>query len=84
MSFSRLLIVSTSLAALVSLDALAQTAAPADPAVNVTATPSAAGSRPVTHDEFAALLRETLMAQPEMLKDAVQKLREKQEAEAKQ
>jgi protein-disulfide isomerase len=87
MPFSRFLIVSVSLVTLVSFHAAAQTvAAPATiaaPAV-VPAAPVSAGSRPVTHDEFSALLRETLMAQPEMLKDAVQKLREKQEVEAKQ
>jgi protein-disulfide isomerase len=76
MSFSRFLTISTALA-LLPLAATAQSAAPATPA----AAPSDA--RPVTRGELPGLIREALMSNPEMIKEAVQKLREKQEAEAK-
>lgn len=82
-------------AALLPFAAAAQT--PAAPAIPTTpaaapaivapaAAPAAAASpaAPVTQGELPALVRKILMDDPEMIRDAVQKLREKQEAEAKQ
>lgn len=80
---SRSLLVGISLAALASFSAFAQNAAPA-PVVPAVAAPAASGGdRPVTRAEIPGLVREALMNDPEMIKEAVQRLREKQEAEAK-
>jgi protein-disulfide isomerase len=88
---SRFSIVSLSLACLLPLAAHAQATPPAAPAaaapaiqVAPVAPPAAAAdTRPVTRGELPALVREALMSNPEMIKDAVEKLREKQAAEAK-
>ncbi len=62
--------------------AFAQTAtAPAIPAPAPAAAPAAANA-PVTRQDIPALVKEALMNDPEMIMQAVQKLREKQQAEA--
>lgn len=89
MFISRSLILSASFVSLVAFGAMAQTpapaAAPAAPAMPATsaATPAAANG-PITRDQLPSLVRETLMNDPEIIKDAIQKLREKAEAEANQ
>lgn len=83
MSSLRFLVISLSAACLLPYAVSAQTgAAPAAPAAAPAAP--AADARPVTRAELPGLVREALMANPEMIKEAVQKLREKQEAENKQ
>lgn len=73
---------------LLSLACLPFAAQAQAPAVSVDAVPTALNNpanagKPITREELPALVREVLMNEPEILKDAVQKLREKQEAEAK-
>lgn len=46
------------------------------------AQPAAAANAPVTRQELPALIKEALMNEPEMIMQAVQKMREKQQAEA--
>jgi len=89
MSFSRF-VTFTSLACLLPLAANATevTTAPAVQApapVAVAPTPAATtnASAPVTRGEFTAMVRETLLNNPEIIMDAVKKMREKQEAETK-
>ena len=60
---------------LVTMSALAQTPAPVAP-VNP-------ASAPVTRDQIPALVREALVNDPTIIKDAVEKMQEKQEAELK-
>ncbi len=92
MSLSRLIIASLSITAL-PFAALAQAApavpaapAPVPAAAAIPAPPSmpaTVASGPVTRQELPALIKEVLMNEPEMVMDAVKKLREKQQAEAK-
>lgn len=94
MSVSRLLTASLSLA-LLPVAALAQTPPAAAPAAEpaaaapVAAAPVAAApvsgnaGAAVTRAELPALVKETLMNNPEIIMEAVKKMREKQEAEGK-
>lgn len=60
---------------LTSASAFAQSA-PATPA-------PAAANAPITREQLPALVREAIMNDPEIIKDAIQKLREKAESEAR-
>ncbi len=78
MSFKKLVISSVALLALASA-AHAQAPAPAA----APATPAAAGA-PVTRDQLPALVREVLLNDPQILTDAIQKMRDKQLADQQQ
>jgi protein-disulfide isomerase len=81
----RLFVLSSSLVALMALSAQAQTP-PAD-ATPVIVPPAAiapaTANQPVMRSELPALVREVLLNDPDIIKDAAQKLREKKDAEAK-
>jgi protein-disulfide isomerase len=85
--FTRALLLSVSTSAL-SFAALAAETAPAvavpAPASTLTTVPAPAASATVTRQELPALVREVLMNEPEIVMDAVKKLKEKQAEEAKQ
>ncbi len=81
MKFSRFTILTLSTIAL-PFAAFAQADAPAAAPAIATPAPAAAPNAPVTRAELPALIKEALMNEPEMIMQAVQKMREKQEAEA--
>lgn len=86
MSLTRSLLVSVSMIGL-SFAAFAQNppAAPAPaPAIAVAPTPAAPAANAVTRQELPALVKEVLMNDPDIIMQAVQKLRDKKAAEAKQ
>lgn len=76
---SRFLILSATLFSLLAVPAFAQ----AQPAPTPAPAPAAAAAGPVTRDQIPGLVREAIMNDPEIIKDAIQKLREKAEADAK-
>src|SRR5690349_1128901 len=85
MQFSRILAASVTFTCVLPFAALAQTTPPAPaqaPAITAPANtaPAATGNSnaPVTRGELPALIKETLMNDPEMIVKAVQKMREKQ------
>lgn len=77
MSFSRITIIALSFT-LAPLMAMAQS-----PAVDAPAPAVAASGKPLTREEIPALVKETLMNEPEIIMEAAKKLREKQEVEVK-
>lgn len=83
MSFSRIFVATLSASCLVSFSALAQTAtAPSAATTPSSAAPTPAANAPVTRDQIPALVREALINDPTIIKDAVEKMQAKQEEEA--
>jgi protein-disulfide isomerase len=89
MPFSRFFVTAIALIALPAA-ALAQATPPASPQTPVIAAPASTApaqatgdNRPVTRGELPALVEEVLSNHPEMIITAVQKMREKQMAEAR-
>ncbi len=76
----RFLLALLSASCLVSTVAFAQTPAPA--AATPTA-PASAANAPVTRDQIPALVKEALINDPSILNEAVEKMRDQQEADAK-